>query len=818
MLLVAFPAFVSAQEAEQSRGMDYLRETFDPRGRISGWSGDDDPDADIDSRLWGFDQYTPYVQRFGVAERIGDGLGYQDSYTTFEFFTPLRGDGRGEMLFGDMRMIARNDGTLGANVGGIYRVYNETFNRIFGVNAYYDHRVDDLTHIFQQAGLGVESLGPFVDLRANVYIPDVGATRGGVPNRFVGNILIVNRDIVAMPGVDCEIGGRLPALFGVQGSVYGGFYHFDGRGTRNATGWKARAQVEWTENVYVDAQYQDDDLFGQTFSVGIALRYRHRWLPPTVQAERPMDHMFWRRPGQTDPRDIAYRLSEPVERLQNIVLTSEPQIARDSTGAPLNFLHVVPGAAGVGTFEDPYGTLGAALADAAAGNSVIYTPQGGAFTENVTLVTGAQVLSNGPIQRVSTTLGRQRLPFSGRSVDLTNLPTLVGNVDMADDSRFSGFDVTGQVTATGVMNWRIDNSVIENPAGDAIVLTGVNSGTLDNVIVSSGAGRGVFLDDSSATLRNVDVRNAANDGVEITSTAASRTVDIVNLKVNASALGLDINVTGAGDLTVNMSGEKNGLNMITSTSNGIDAATAGGSTGNLVLSIEDTTVASTAGAGFNVNGTAGAGTIFVTRFADNTVTRAATGAALFNTVTFDADPTTAAIEQVNGGTLQIGASNNINLVGDGLRLLDPTGDLRFAVLNIFNRNGTGLLVDTKGGGTTFNLETGDGAIVTNNGAAMNLDPLTVNLRLGFLQSTNSTTNGVLLDTVSGNIRIDTSVFTNSTLASIMIENTPAPLKVHFGDTAITSTISTVFADNVDTSVNNMGNVTVTFGDLTITGP
>jgi hypothetical protein len=786
--------------AQWSEQETFERGLFNPRGR-----SDEREEAQLvpsvgaGPEIWAFDDTTPWVQRFGIAERIGDGLGYQDSYTTFEFFTPIRGDQRWENLFLDARMNASNNGTLGANIGVGYRVLNDEWNRIFGVNAYFDHMETELTHIFQQFGVGVESLGPLFDVRANVYIPDVGASRGQVANRFTGHILIINRDIVSMPGADVEIGGRLPVLWGVQGSAYVGAYHFDGRGTPNATGWKARAQIEFNEWAWGDVQYQDDDLFGQTFSVGIALRYRHRWEPPATPAYRSMDHLFFRRPG-SDWRDIGHRLSDPVERLQYIVTTSDPQIARDSTGTPLNFLHVVPGAAGVtGTFEDPFGTLGAALADAAAGTSYIYTPEGGDFVENVTLVPGAQVLSNGPIQRVPTTLGQQRLPFSGRSIDLSDLPTVLGDVAMDDDSRFSGFDVTGQLTATGVMGFTVDNSVIENPAGNAVVLTGVDSGTLDNLRITSGAGIGLVIADS------IDVSAAATD----------RVVDFNNLTVTAAgAVGLDVTLTGAGNLTINL----DGTNSIATTGTAFNAITAGGSTGDLVLSIEGTTFSSTAGAGINVNGVAGAGTTFISSFADNSVTRAATGGALFDTVTFDADPTTVAIDQVDGRSLTIGASNSNNLVGDGLRLLDPTGDLKFTTLNIFNRNGTGLLVDTKGGGTTFNLETEGGTIITTNGAAMSLDPLTVDLVFAQVQSTNSPTSGIFIDTTSGRITIDSTILNGSTNPAVFITNTPAPLTVHLGDLSIESTISDNFDDNVDTSVNNMGNVTVTTESVSIEGP
>jgi hypothetical protein len=817
VLLAAVSSAIACANApaQDSSGRAALFQPAPARGQSEGLGlFTNDSEVGAGREIWAFDDNSPWVQRFGVAGRIGDGLGYRESYTSFEFFTPLTGDQQWENMFGDVRVNAQNDGSISANIGLGYRRLGETWNRILGLNGFYDHQVNEQNHRFQQLGLGIESLGPLIDVRANAYIPDIGAKSGAVDNAFVGNILIINRDVVTMPGADVEVGGRLPVLFGVQGSAYVGAYHFDGRQNPSATGWKARAQVQFNDWAFGDVQIQEDDTFGQTASVGVAIRYRHRWGRSVPPAERSMDHLFFRRP-ESDWRDIGHRLSEPVERLNYIVTNSRPRIARDLVGVPLNFLHVVPGAAGTGTFADPYGTLTTALADGDAGNSIIYTPEGGDFNENVTLVDGTSVLSNGPVQFVLTNDGFQQLPFSGTSPDLSNLPTIDGNVTMANASRFSGFEVTGQLTATNVTGFVVDNAVIENPAADAVVFNGVNAALLFNLQVESSGGNGLVFADSNVVASTITVRDAAADAIDISTTATDRVVALSNITISAAtANGIDANVTGAGDLTLNLTG----ANTLTTAGNTINAATAGGSTGDLQLDIQNTIFSSSAGAGLNVDGTAGAGTIFVTALANNAVVRAATGGMLFNTVTFDADPTTGAIDQVDGQLLNVGVSTSTNLVGDGLRLIDPTGNLRFSTLNIFNRNGTGLLVDTKGGGTTFNLETAGGIITTTNGAALNLDPLTVDLVFTSVSSTNSPTSGILIDTTSGDIAIGTTILEEAANEAIIISNTPSPLVVNFGDLGIISTFSDEFDDNVDTSIGNAGNLTVIFDSVQVTGP
>src|SRR5690606_14318195 len=93
------------------------------------------------------------------------------------------------------------------------------------------------------------------------------------------------------------------------------------------------------------------------------------------------------------------------------------------------------------------------------------------------------------------------------------------------------------------------------------------------------------------------------------------------------------------------------------------------------LALDDNTLSSSAGAAADVNGTLG-GSITVTSLSDNTVAAGGSGGMLFNLVTFDADPNTGGIQQVSGGNTAIGSAGT-RVQGDGLRLIDVTGDLAF---------------------------------------------------------------------------------------------------------------------------------------------
>ncbi len=115
------------------------------------------------------------------------------------------------------------------------------------------------------------------------------------------------------------------------------------------------------------------------------------------------------------------------------------------------------------------------------------------------------------------------------------------------------------------------------------------------------------------------------------------------------------------------------------------APVTAGSTGDATIQLNSLTVASTAGAGIVVDGSAGSGTTTVTGFSGNSVTKAATGGALFNTVTFDSSLVTPGIQPVAAGTLTVGAVPG-DVTGAGVSIQDSMGNLNLGVAKIFNNN------------------------------------------------------------------------------------------------------------------------------------
>ena len=728
-----------------------------------------------------------YVARFDVRHDVGPGVGYHEGFTSFGTMIPLIEDPDRGLVFSDIRLLVSNQSAVGANLGIGRRVYSKKLNRTFGLLAYWDMR-DTGNHKFQQLSLGFETLGEYIDFRTNVYIPDIADDKMQLPNRFAGFELLIDRTEAAMTGMDLEVGTSFLQFEKVRTRSYIGCYYFTASGSPSIWGWKSRSEVDIGDAVSISVSVQEDDLFGTTVNLGFAFRTLAAIRPPKPAPPYPPVRSF-RRPGEEVARTAVWRrLGEPVARFPNIVVHTQETVAVDPlTGGPLGFLHVAPGGSSDGSFEDPYATLAEALSDSAAATSVIYTPRGGDFSEDIVLVDGTSLLSNGPLQRVATQLGDQVLPFSGADTSLLDLPQITGTVTLASNSLLSGFDIEGSVTATGIADAQFTSSHIRNAAAtgislvnsqaitlssltvadatnDAISLSGGSDATLSDLAITNAGLAGVRIDDSNATLGNITIgaTTAGTNGIIVETGSTDRTFDISNLTVSGvSGTGIELNVNGSGNLTASLTGS----NSLSSAGNAFAAVTAVAATGNLELALSGTTLSSQSGTGILIDGSDGTGTVTITGFSGNTVTAANTGGVLIDTATFDSDTTTpSVIDAVAGGNMVITAT------GDGLRLDSPTGELGFSSLTISNASGSGLLVDTTPAGTTFTLTSDGGAITTTGGPVINLQAATVDLEFDTVTSTGSDSNGIALDTIGGTLNIGTTTISDSFGDGILVQN------------------------------------------------
>ena len=384
-------------------------------------------------------------------------------------------------------------------------------------------------------------------------------------------------------------------------------------------------------------------------------------------------------------------------------------------------------------------------------------------------------------------------------------------------------DING--TGTGASGHGIH--LLDNDAVGSFTLTGTN--TIDNT-----GGSAIVIDDTIASISNVTIGGSAtgagNDitgaGIRIEGTdAISRTVALSNITMGSggvgdtgdvAGIGLDINSSGAGILTVNLTG----TNEIRSTGQALDVdETGAGTANNLLLSIDNTTFESgSAGQTVEITGqnvTTQTSSIGIRSFSGNTVTGNGTaGGITFTAVDFDSDGFDSAVA---GGALNIGQSAGTRVSGKGLSFIDPTGDLGFTTLTIFNDGNTGLEVDTKTNGfnTVFNLTNSGGSVDTTNGTALFLDPLTMNLAFGTVTATGGT-NGVFIDAgdASGGaganaLTITTLNVTGSTGAGLRINNSTGTFS--FGTTTINNAATTGGGVDIDATGTDTTNVNFSNG-------
>ena len=750
------------------------------------------------------DAPDPYMTRLSARHVAGAGVGHTNSFSSLDWFLPLSAESDSTMWFGDFRGIIFNDAEFGSNVGTGYRWFVEDQNRIYGINGYWDTRNNNML-LFNQAGLGVESLGQVFDFRANGYTPAVNDTYQQGNVFFAGHGLALPTSS-ALSGVDAEAGINLPTFYQVSTRVFGGGYYFDSNHTNKAAGWRVRMEAAFRDTVVVGVSAQDDGLFGQTLNGMVELRgvfYHHGTL-----ARRSMRHKFRSADGTGDGVTVRHRLADPVYRQQNIVLKDFNSRLTTPGGTPLDFLHVVPGGTGTGTIEDPYGSISNAMLDPLAPTGIIYTPSGGTFIENVTMTPGSRLFSNGPVQLVSTNIGDVGIPNSGVSSSLTALTsTIVGNVTLANNTALNGFDVQGGVTGTNVSSVSLANNRIEAAPGDAISLTSSTGMDLNNLLISNPVQRGILLNDSSATLSSVTIQNPGNTALEINTTATNRTVTATGLNISNTAgsiMGVDASVTGAGNLLLNISGTPSASSSISVQQDAVNVSTAAGSTGNATVQLNSLTTSSSAGSGIVVDGSAGAGTTTVTGFSGNSVTKAATGGVLFNAVTFDSDVATPGIQPVSADTLKVGASV-ADVTGAGVSIQNSTGSLNLGAATVFNNNGPGLFVTTSPGLTLSS--TAASTIETKLGPVLDLKDVVTALNFTSLKSENSpgVNHGIHLNNVTGTITSTTTRIVHSQdPAAILIENIPVvpnSLRPQFGALTIESLFDNTEATNINLPPN-----------------
>ena len=257
----------------------------------------------------------------------------------FDLLAPVWQDGR-RLAFLELKGRASDRQTQEVNVGLGLRQLLDDSGWILGAFAQYDRRATRWSNTFDQLTLGLEALGPRLDLRVNHYHPLSDAERvagwvGGI--QFSGHRTFTQESYEeALGGWDAEVGVLLP-IERLETRLYAGGYTLDGDLNDSTNGWKARLEVRPTKRLSLEVSHREDDLLGgeTAFTLRYALGYK---------AERGI-------------RTQRERMIEPTRRDVDVLVTPPDVTPPQPVVLAENTLHIDStrgSAAGDGSYERPY--------------------------------------------------------------------------------------------------------------------------------------------------------------------------------------------------------------------------------------------------------------------------------------------------------------------------------------------------------------------------------------------------------------------------------------------------------------------------------
>ncbi|MEQ9410138.1 MAG: right-handed parallel beta-helix repeat-containing protein [Fuerstiella sp.] len=678
--------------------------------------------------------YTPYMERsaavteapvmgprpsdnplFGPSlmfeTNIDNGLGFAEGYHRLNARLPYHVVPGRSVLIGDLSASVTNQQNAVYNFGMVWRNYDALRNRIFGWNVFGDLDDGMNNRQWKRIGFGVESLGKYIDFRANGYLV-TGDESVLLQDRLIGDLTLGGNNAFrirnqtrdnAYSGADFEVGGPLPLLGRRGANMYVGGYWLDSEYGHEALGFSARWEVLATESATVNVNYTNDDTFGVNSWVSLSYtipNYRERAI--------------------LQPRNVRDRLADPVHRSNRVhsnldIVNVQEAVINEKTGRPYFLSYVDPdstsatgGGTGAGTLEDPWTSMQVAALNNNAGIDLIRVdPRDDDSGTNLTINGGLTLFDCQVL--LSSTKDFTLFSESGQDFVIPGVATATGLgplisdpnmvaggsvVRLANENSVVGFRIDaanagGTVFGTGISNPLpiTDASIISNTftrytdaislqtvSGNIIVDENVMDGTVAGT-GTPGSNNGLVLTTANGSLTNLLIRNnTMNDnrvaGVSVTASTGST----INADDPNGVLG---QVTGIVDNTITNSGDA------TTAGNGIVVEAQAGARVDLLL--EGNASGTNTGSGF-VGRADGAGSVFnLVSMRDNT---------------FDANQENGALlHYLNGGRF-FALSEDINEDLNFNGVLDPGEDLDFdGELDVANGllnagedlNGNGLL-------------------------------------------------------------------------------------------------------------------------------
>ena len=372
--------------------------------------------------------------RVSVRHDVGDGVGFNNGFTYLQGWIPLVQQTGRSVLFSDLRVVNFDNADYWEfNAGGGSRWYNADRDRIFGVNAYYDGR-KTATTFFNQIGVGVESLGRYVDFRANGYAvvgPNSSIIGYNNPTFRGSNIVLDTLVENALSGFDFEIGTPIPFLERWDTRAFVGHYHYAAEQGPDVSGVRVRLEANVNHNVSLYFAAQHDAVLRTTVSGGIAMNFGGRKV--CREQRGTVDRLDAR--VVRDVNIVSYS-PQPVEA--NKVTALDP-----TTGQPIVVrpAHSAAAAGGDGTVENPVQDL-KQLQTVSTPNDILFLHANSTFVDpKLTLQNGQRLLGEGVNHTFTSTTGAFLLPraTTGKTLPLLSVSSNnVTAVTLAQDNEVSG--------------------------------------------------------------------------------------------------------------------------------------------------------------------------------------------------------------------------------------------------------------------------------------------------------------------------------------------------------------------------------------------
>ena len=310
----------------------------------------------LNGNALGYKPMIPFGPQVYFDANIDDGLGYRDGSYRVNALLPHHLVANQSITFLDLAAAVTSEGEGAFNFGGGYRYYDRNRNRVTGVNAYFDLDSANGYNNYRRIGLGYESLGKYLDFRANGYAI-AGSDSSLISSREIDNCTLVGNSILitteetresAFSGVDLEAGGPLPFLgrYGLNG--YAGGYYLKSGDSDDTLGYSLRGEALITDGLTANLTHTNDDTLG-----------RNTWAGFTVSLTN------WRQRRFLKPRIVRQRLADPVRRSSRIHTNIDTQLVTTeavnaATGSAYSIVYVDPNlltSGGTGTVEDPFSSL-----------------------------------------------------------------------------------------------------------------------------------------------------------------------------------------------------------------------------------------------------------------------------------------------------------------------------------------------------------------------------------------------------------------------------------------------------------------------------